>query len=61
MYYTEICLLLDCMSHTEEPIFEEEPRNPIDSADVVACLSENEGKSHRSSWSYVYAWCSLEL
>jgi hypothetical protein len=48
MYYTEICLLLDCMSHTEEPIFEE-PRNPNDSADVITCLIENEGKSHRSS------------
>jgi hypothetical protein len=43
-----ICLLY-CMSRIEEPIFEEEPHIPDDPVDVVAYLSEDEGKSHRPS------------
>jgi hypothetical protein len=52
------------MSHIEEPIFEEEPHTLGDSVDAVGDLSEDEGKSHRPSWSYlsyVYTWGSLEL
>jgi hypothetical protein len=43
-----ICLLY-CMSRIEEPIFEEEPHILDDPVDVVAYLSEDEGKSHRPS------------
>jgi hypothetical protein len=40
-----VCLLV-CMSRIKEPIFEEEPHIPDDPVDVVADLSEDEGKSH---------------
>jgi hypothetical protein len=43
-----ICLLV-CMSHTEEPIHEEEPHVPDDPVDTVADLSEDEGKSTQPS------------
>jgi hypothetical protein len=44
-----MCCLLVCMSRIEEPIFEEEPHLSKDPIDVVANLSEDEGKSHRLS------------
>jgi hypothetical protein len=40
-----VCLLV-YMSRIEEPILEEEPHIPDDPIDVVADLSEDEGKSH---------------
>jgi hypothetical protein len=42
------CLLV-CMSHIEEPIFEEEPHFSKDSVDAVKNPSEDEAKSHRPS------------
>jgi hypothetical protein len=42
------CLFI-CMLHIEEAIFEEQPHIPDDPVDVVANLSEDEGKSHRPS------------
>jgi hypothetical protein len=43
-----VCLIV-CMSRIEELIFEEEPHILDDPVDVVANLSEDEGKSHRPS------------
>jgi hypothetical protein len=40
------------MSCIEEPIFEEETHIPDDPVDAIANVSEDEGKSHRPSWSY---------
>jgi hypothetical protein len=37
------------MLYTEEPIFEEKTHLSDDPVDVVADLSEDEGKSHRPS------------
>jgi hypothetical protein len=42
-----VCLFI-CMSRIEKPFFEE-PHLPDDPIDVVANLSEDEGKSHRPS------------
>jgi hypothetical protein len=46
MYCIEMCLFACCMSRIEEPIFEEEPHIIDDPVDIVADLSEDEGKSH---------------
>jgi hypothetical protein len=41
-----VTVLLACMSHIEEPIFEEEPHFPDNHVDIVADPREDEGKSH---------------
>jgi hypothetical protein len=46
MQCTEMCCLLVCMLCIKEPIFEEEPHLSEELVDVVANLSEDEGKSH---------------
>jgi hypothetical protein len=52
-----VCLfyLLLCPWLFEETILEEEPNNLVEPIDDVENLSEDEDKSHRSSWSYMYA------
>jgi hypothetical protein len=46
MCCTEMCLLHVCMSHIEEPIFEEEPHISDNPVDAVADNNGDEGKSH---------------